>query len=92
LKHQTSPSYGTKHFDVFIRYKPKEICGGLGIVHCQRLHIKLNYEKSLVEVFSVTTKSLCGLSTLKSSCASRYSKVGGEIIVGHFFVIYKIHV
>jgi hypothetical protein len=36
--------------------------------------------------------ALCGLSTLKSSCASCYSKVGGEIIVGHFFKIYKIHV
>jgi hypothetical protein len=69
LKHQTNPSYGTKHFDAFIPYKPKEICGGLGIVHCQ----DLKYEKSLVEVFSVATKSLCGLSTLKSSCASCYS-------------------
>ncbi len=73
MKHQTSPSSGTKHFDAFIPYKPKEMCGGFGIVHCQRLHIDLNYEKSLVEVFSVAPKSLCGLSTLKSSCASCYS-------------------
>jgi hypothetical protein len=71
-KIEVSTSYGTKHFDAFILYKPKEIRGGLGIVHCQRLHINLNYEKSLVEMFSVANKFLCGLSTLKSSCASCY--------------------